>query len=105
MQKPIKEKDLEISFIQKINKFLSPGELISNEFNITLHNCKSIEHLEKIIDELKSKGLPNYFGLQRFGSSRNNASFAASLPVFISRQDYFYGRGQAGHGDKERDDE
>jgi len=79
VQKPIKEKDLEISFIQKTNKFLSPGELIGNSFDITLHNCKNTENLEKIIKALKNRGMPNYFGMQRFGSNKNNHIIGSHL--------------------------
>lgn len=68
----IKEKDMELSFINNTCKFIAPGDLVCNQFTITLHKCKNIERLDKIIRELKSRGMPNYFGMQRFGSRQNN---------------------------------
>jgi tRNA pseudouridine13 synthase len=57
--------------VGKTNKHISIGNLIGNDFTITLHGCKNIENIEKIGKEL-TKGVPNYFGLQRFGTKRNN---------------------------------
>ncbi len=50
---------------------LMPGDLVANAFVITLHGCKTAG-LTKVVDELAEKGMPNYFGLQRFGKYRNN---------------------------------
>ena len=52
-------------------KKLFPGNLIGNEFVITLHGCKNKRRLYSINKEF-SKGMPNYFGLQRFGNNKNN---------------------------------
>ncbi len=53
------------------NRHISIGNLTGNEFLITLHGCKNANSREEIMKAL-SKGIPNYFGLQRFGSERNN---------------------------------
>ncbi|MFH0832529.1 MAG: tRNA pseudouridine(13) synthase TruD [Candidatus Aenigmatarchaeota archaeon] len=63
--------DIDVEVIGKTDKRLSIGNLIGNEFTITLHGCRT-ENLEKILEELKQRGMPNYFGSQRFGRNENN---------------------------------
>ena len=58
--------------IKQTNKKIHIGDLISNDFKITLHNCENKENLKKILKELKQKGMPNYFGPQRFGLNKDN---------------------------------
>ena len=69
--KALKTHNLEVSGIRRIDRPIHPGDLIGNEFIITLH-CKNTENLEKVIEELKKRGMPNYFGEQRFGKNKNN---------------------------------
>jgi tRNA pseudouridine13 synthase len=47
------------------------GELDGNHFIITLHKCRRPKNAKKTLAIL-GKGLPNYFGPQRFGINRNN---------------------------------
>ena len=61
--------NVEIIEITKSEKFLSKGDLVCNEFEITLHGCK--RNPEKIVAEL-AKGMPNFFGPQRFGRHGDN---------------------------------
>jgi tRNA pseudouridine13 synthase len=51
---------------------LSPGDLEGNFFEITLHNCKEPKKTVKKIEDLKKKGMKNYFGKQRFGKFGDN---------------------------------
>ncbi len=67
-----KENGIELIKVGTTDSFLSKGELIGNEFEIMLHHCDKIENLPKIIREINKKGLPNYFGPQRFGIHGNN---------------------------------
>ncbi|MCX6815952.1 MAG: tRNA pseudouridine(13) synthase TruD [Candidatus Aenigmarchaeota archaeon] len=60
---------LSLSKIKTTDKFMSKGDLIGNEFVITLHNAKFNEN---IIKEIKATPIPNYFGRQRFGKYGNN---------------------------------
>jgi len=64
-------KNLEVKPIGKTNKWLNIGDLVGNKFEITLHNCKT-ENLPMLIQEINERGIPNYFGPQRFGESSNN---------------------------------
>ena len=54
-----------IAWIRKTDYWLSPGSLRGNEFCITLHGAD-----EPDVRELVQRGMPNYFGPQRF--SREN---------------------------------
>jgi tRNA pseudouridine13 synthase len=69
--KPVKTKDLEVSRIRRIDRPIHTGDLLGNEFLITLHFCKS-SGISKIVKELEKRSMPNYFGLQRFGKNKNN---------------------------------
>lgn len=67
-----KEGSLEISKAGTTDKMLSKGDLIGNAFVITLHGCRDIENLPKLVSEINRRGVPNYFGPQRFGAHANN---------------------------------
>ncbi len=77
--KTLKTKDLEIYDIKKIDRHMHTGDLVGNEFLITLHCCKSPERISKLIKELKKRGMPNYFGQQRFGKNENNHVIGRAL--------------------------
>lgn len=49
------------------NKKLKPGFLSGNHFIITLRDVSNEEELIRRIEQIKLKGVPNYFGEQRFG--------------------------------------
>lgn len=55
--------------IKPTNKFIGIGDLISNDFSITLHNVK---FNAAIFNEIKKNKMPNFFGPQRFGNNQNN---------------------------------
>lgn len=66
-----KERNIELIRVGTTDRMLSKGDLIGNEFTITIHDCKT-ENLPKIVEEINKRGLPNYFGHQRFGIYQNN---------------------------------
>jgi len=51
---------------------LSPGDLVCNKFNITISGCNHMENLELVMDEIRDRSVPNYFGPQRFGATNQN---------------------------------
>ncbi len=61
--------NLEILEVRKTDNFLSKGDLTGNEFTITLHGCTGDP--AETVSEI-SKGIPNFFGPQRFGKHGNN---------------------------------
>ncbi len=63
--------DLELTKVGTTNNFMQIGELEGNKFTITLHNC-SVRRAKKVIEELENRGIPNYFGKQRFGLHGNH---------------------------------
>lgn len=66
-----KESNLEAEKICKVNRWLDIGDLEGNEFIITLHRCR-IGNMQRLMNEIKERGIPNYFGPQRFGKNLNN---------------------------------
>ncbi|MHC1585627.1 MAG: tRNA pseudouridine(13) synthase TruD [Candidatus Syntropharchaeia archaeon] len=79
----IKEGDLEriklpgvsIKKIGYSNKPVSLGDLYGNEFEITVRDIDlpreiAEDRVRKILKEMEEKGVPNFFGEQRFGTSR-----------------------------------
>ncbi len=69
--KEIRSGNLELSFVGFTDKFMQVGELEGNHFAITL-SCTKPENAERVITELKTRGMPNFFGPQRFGIYGNN---------------------------------
>ena len=66
-----KEKNIETRVVGKTDRTLGVGDLIENHFEITLHNCKNIQNIPTILKEIHEKGIPNYFGLQRFSTNNH----------------------------------
>ncbi len=48
------------------------GDLDGNKFEITIHNCMNMKNLDALMLSMKTNGMPNYFGEQRFGSHGDN---------------------------------
>ena len=66
-----KEDNIEVKVIGKTDKVLGVGDLIENNFEITLHNCKNIRNIPMILKEIYDKEIPNYFGPQRFSTNNH----------------------------------
>lgn len=58
------------------NKKLRPGDLVGNEFVITLSEVSDVEDVLKRLESVNQFGVPNYFGSQRFGHDGNNLNEA-----------------------------
>ncbi len=57
------------------NKKLKTGSLVGNKFEVVLR-CLSGKIDQQRIDSIKMRGVPNYFGYQRFGFNANNLNLA-----------------------------
>ena len=65
-----REENMEISVIGKTDRHISVGDLICNEFEITLHNVRNTKKIIGNIKKIEKSWLRNFFGPQRF--SKNN---------------------------------
>jgi len=67
--KLFRNKKIEILETFLHNEKLNIGDLEGNRFKINLHNVEisDVNHIQKIIKIISKKGIPNYFGYQRFG--------------------------------------
>lgn len=67
--KLFRNKKIEILETFLHNEKLNIGDLEGNRFKINLHNVEisEVNHIQKIIKIISKKGIPNYFGYQRFG--------------------------------------
>jgi len=68
--KQMRIKDSEIYVLGKTCKGIQLGDLIGNRFVVRIRDVRNGKEIESILEELKEKGVPNFFGLQRFGSIR-----------------------------------
>jgi tRNA pseudouridine13 synthase len=70
----IQVKDLRIYDLNQSSERILVGDLLGNEFEITVRELLSTEKsvIEQCIDQIHSRGVPNYFGYQRFGLQRPN---------------------------------
>jgi tRNA pseudouridine13 synthase len=64
-----KAKNIEILETTLHTSKLNIGDLISNNFEITLHEVEfeDVGKIEKLLSQISKIGMPNYFGFQRFG--------------------------------------
>lgn len=60
-------------------KKLKKGVLAANQFSLILRDISDKMTVEKRLEQIKARGVPNYFGLQRFGHEGQNLSKAKSL--------------------------
>ena len=63
---------IEILATDRHNKKLRPGDLVGNEFVVTLSEVTDVADVEQRLEKVKQVGVPNYFGSQRFGNDGNN---------------------------------
>ena len=86
--RPFPEEDIEILVQTRHSKKLRRGDLIGNRFNIVLRDIKSSEEcdgadlqqaIENNLQKIKLNGVPNYFGLQRFGRGGGNMDQALAM--------------------------
>lgn len=70
---------LTILDVVRHDKKLRPGMLAGNAFTIRLHDISAPRQLDIRLQEISERGVPNYFGLQRFGHDGNNLLEAAQL--------------------------
>jgi len=65
-------KDITLTPVGRSNEQLSLGDLQGNRFEITIRSCRPDNLEEKIaqINACVKTGVPNYFGIQRFGVQR-----------------------------------
>lgn len=75
--KKLKLKDIFVRCIMPTKKSVKLGSNRGNHFIITLRNIEKEVNEEKrikaLFDELHTRGFPNYYGLQRFGTFRPNS--------------------------------
>lgn len=86
--RPFPEEDIEILVQTRHSKKLRRGDLVGNRFKINLQQItaaddSSLESLkqavEKNLEQIKERGVPNYFGLQRFGRGGGNMDQALAM--------------------------
>jgi len=61
-------------------KKLKRGSILNNHFEIVLRDIQgNLSTLEHKVEQINQKGVPNYFGAQRFGKNENNLISAKKL--------------------------
>jgi tRNA pseudouridine13 synthase len=80
-------RDSEISVVGYSRRGLSLGDLMGNYFKIRVVDLSERDErrIGKILEELRERGIPNYFGTQRFGSIRYITHIVG---LYILKRDY-----------------
>ncbi len=77
------EEGIEILEVRRHNRKLKKGALKANRFTIVIRelscNDAGQSAIEDRLNTIKTEGVPNYFGEQRFGNSMNNLRLADQL--------------------------
>ncbi len=78
---------IKILQIQRSNRPLRMGDLLGNRFGIWIDRVdnKKFGRLQKALDKIAQKGLPNYFGYQRFGQKALEQAQALIEGKFFTR--------------------
>jgi tRNA pseudouridine13 synthase len=65
-------KDISLEPVGNVNEALSLGDLLGNRFTILIRDAipDELETRVRAVNETVCQGIPNYFGLQRFGATR-----------------------------------
>jgi tRNA pseudouridine13 synthase len=65
-------KDITLDPVKQVNEQLSLGDLLGNRFDLVIRDCVTGDLAGQVItiNETVLAGLPNYFGIQRFGAIR-----------------------------------
>ncbi len=75
-ERVIRDLGYEVAWATPHNRKLRPGHLLGNRFTITILHPTAQDALaraEAIVRALEERGLPNFFGAQRFGQYGDNA--------------------------------
>lgn len=77
----LKLNDIEILWVKRHGNKLRLGHLKGNRFAIRIRNVDAADviKVEPIVRLIQQRGLPNFFGEQRFGSRQNNDLLGAAL--------------------------
>ncbi|MCG9749725.1 tRNA pseudouridine(13) synthase TruD [Vibrio brasiliensis] len=63
---------IEILATARHNKKLRPGDLVGNQFVVTISEVTNVADVVQRLEAVSKTGVPNYFGSQRFGNQGNN---------------------------------
>jgi tRNA pseudouridine13 synthase len=77
----VRNKDMEILGAWKASKKVELGELVGNRFQLRVDGGKDDEKAVKQIEKELNGVFPNYFGEQRFGSTRKNTARIGELLI------------------------
>jgi|Deesub1362A_J573_1020465.scaffolds.fasta_scaffold00018_38 tRNA pseudouridine13 synthase len=77
--------DVKIEVIGRSDQAMKLGNLKGNRFRITVSEIESCSPIKETAMELKEKGIPNFFGHQRFGAQRAITHVVGKL---ILKKDY-----------------
>jgi tRNA pseudouridine13 synthase len=83
--KELRFRDAKVEIIGKARRPIRLGDLIGNRFKIRVMEAEDGEKIHSILEELEQKGIPNYFGFQRFGSIR---FITHEVGKYILKRDY-----------------
>jgi len=75
----IETAQIKVLKIVRHNKKLRTGALKGNQFTLKLTDLSSTDGLAERLEQIKTTGVPNYFGEQRFGQNGNNIVRAQAM--------------------------
>jgi tRNA pseudouridine13 synthase len=71
--------NLQIRSSQRHSKKLRIGALTGNRFTLILRDVTDIEEVQQRLEQIRERGVPNYFGEQRFGHHGGNIAKAREM--------------------------
>ena len=69
----LNSKSMRVLSVDRHDKKLKLGQIRGNFFSINIRDCNgNVKSVHEILQRLQQTGVPNYFGLQRFGNGENS---------------------------------
>ncbi len=81
----LKIPDVDIEVVGKSNKRIDLGDLKGNNFTIVVRDMEDHTTMDDTLSELEIKGVPNFFGHQRFGAQR---AITHEIGKLLIKQEY-----------------
>ena len=86
----VKIKDAEIEIAGYLQRRLKLGDLVGNRFRVAIASVSKPGNLPEIVEELKERGIPNFFGIQRFGTLRFITHEVGKLIILRKYEEAFW---------------
>ena len=85
--KKIEDDRISIKAIVNMDRPFTSQELWGNRFTIVIRDVENLDIIHETVKQVQERGLPNYYGYQRFGIQRPNTHIVGKLIILRKFED------------------